>query len=74
MDGGESLGAERFFFPKLAVLRIAVGAVRGVADEPDYHHREVVNIGCLRYRCALHVQSESVGEVGFDKGELGRGG
>ena len=74
MDGGESLGAERFFFPKLAVLRIAVGAVRGVADEADYHHGEMVNIGRLSYGGALHVQSQGIGEVGFNKGELGRGG
>ena len=55
MDGCKPLGAERFFFPKTAVLCIAVGAVRGVADEPDYHHREVVNIGRLRYGGTLHV-------------------
>ena len=74
MDGGESLGAKRFFSPESAVLCIAVGAVRGVADEPDYHHREVVDVSRLRYRCALHVQSQGIGEVGFDKGELRRGG
>ena len=74
MDGCKSLGAKRLFFPKLAVLCIAVGSIRGIADEPDYHHGEVVNVGRLRYGGTLHVQSESVGEVGFDKGELGRGG
>ena len=74
MDGGESLGAERLFSPKLAVLRIAVGAVRGVADEPDHHHREVVDVGRLCYRSTLHIQGERLGEVAFDKGELRRGG
>ena len=74
MDGCKPLGAERFFFPKTAVLRIAVGAVRGVADEPDYHPREVVTSGRLRDGGTLPVSGESVGEVSLDKGELGRGG
>ena len=74
MDGCKPLGAERFFSPESTVLRIAVGSIRGVADEPDHHQGEAVDVGCLRYRCALHVQSQGVGEVGFDKGELGRGG
>ena len=74
MDGCKPLGAERFFFPESAVLRVAVGSIRGVADEADYHHGEMVNIGRLSYGGALHVQSQGIGEVGFNKGELGRGG